>query len=231
MGELHLLNFFLSLTYHNRIIAVNDYALHAIESAMTKSIFVNPLVSHVFRLIPILPPRDKLAQKVVMQTFTEAMSLLSSSIQRLIVEASLSLANLDKLEERLSNIHEQVSRENSSLSSAKSELLSELWTMIGGNKHRLRGYDEHLFLLKNLSVYRKKALVHVIVALNTLQTMSEDMEDLRERVTLPVIAGSSIPVEVHMKSIKRGLERLEEGRVNAKEREYESIKRVLSISQ
>lgn len=150
-------------------------------------------------------------------------------MRRLIVEAEISLTNLNNLEERLSTLHELVSREDSSLTTAKSELLAALWTKLGGNRGTLRGYDDHLLLLKNLGDYRKRALVHVVTALQTLQAMSEDMEDLRERVAAPELAGSSIPVEVHMRSIQVGLERLKEGRLKAKEREEEAIKRVLAV--
>lgn len=206
----------------NRILAVNDYALHTIEEATSKD-------PSRFSLTALIPFSRQPANEVVTQTFTEAMDVLSASMRRLIVEAEVSLANLDKLEERLSTLHELVSREDSSLSSAKSELLSELWTKLGGNRRTLQGFDEHLVLLKNLGGYRKRALVHVVTALQTLQAMSEDMEDLRERVAAPEIVGSTIPVEVHMKSIKSGLERLKEGRIKAKEREEEAVQRVLAI--
>lgn len=210
--------------------AVNDYALHAIEEATAKSLAPVSASTYLKALVPFLS-KSKPTKEVVTQTFTEAMNVLSSSMQRLVVEAEANLSNLDKLEERLGTLHELVSREDSSISSAKSELLSELWSRLGGNKKTLRGYDSHLVLLKNLSAYRKKALVHVVAALSTLQGMSEDMEDLRERVAAPEIAGSAIPVEVHMKSIRNGLERLKEGRTKAKEREDEAIRRILSAEE
>jgi hypothetical protein len=206
-----------------RILAVNDYALHAIEGAISNS----PSRFSLKAMIPFTARRP--ANEIVTQTFTEAMDVLSASMRRLVVEAEVSLTNLDKLEERLTMLHELVSREDSSLSSAKSELLSELWTKVGGNRRTLRGYDEHLVLLKNLGEYRKRALVHVVTALQTLQAMSEDMEDLRERVAAPELVGSSIPVEVHMKSIQSGLERLKQGRIKAQEREAEAVRRVLAI--
>lgn len=205
------------------ILAVNDYALHTIEGAISNT----PSRFSVSSLVPFYSRKP--TSEIVTKTFTEAMDVLSASMRRLVIEAELSLSNLDNLEERLSTLHELVSREDSSLSTAKSELLSELWTKVGGNRRTLRGYDEHLLLLKNLGDYRKRALVHVVTALQTLQAMSEDMEDLRERVSAPELVGSSIPVEVHMRSIKGGLERLKEGRIKAKAREEEAIKRVLSI--
>lgn len=199
---------------------MNDYALHAIEAAISKP----------YSLKSLMPWSSKAnTNEIVTKTFTDAMNVLSSSMRRLIVEAEVSMTNLDKLEERLSTLHELVSREDASISSAKSELLSELWTKLGGNRHTLRGYNEHLFLLKYLGSYRKKALVHVVAALQALQAMSEDMEDLRERVAAPELVGERIPVEVHMRSIKGGLERLKEGRIKAKEREEEAVRRVLEI--
>jgi len=191
-------------------LAVNDYAIHAIEDANVKA-------SSLISLQALIPwSTSKTTKEVVTETFTEAMNVLSNNMERLIIEAEINLANLNELEERLSTLHELVSREDSSLSSAKSELLAELWTILGGNKKTLRGYEKNLFLLQGLGEHRQQALVHVVAALQTLQSMSADMEDLRERVTTPGLVGSAIPVEVHMKSIKNGLERLKEGRIKAK---------------
>jgi len=55
------------------------------------------------------------------------------------------------------------------------------------------------------------------------------MEELRERVAAPEITEGEIPLEVHVKSIRSGIERLQEGRIKAKEREEEAITRILSI--
>jgi hypothetical protein len=210
--------------------AVNDHALHTIEEATLKSLAPASAARYLKALVSF-QSTTKPTEDVVTQTFTEAMNVLSYSMQRLIVEAEVNLSNLDKLEERLGTLHELVSREDSSVSSAQSELLSELWSKFGGNRKALRGYNSNLVLLKNLSTYRKRALVHVISALSTLQGMSEDMEDLRERVAAPEIAGNAIPVEVHMKSIRNGLNRLKEGRRRAKEKETEAIKQTLSFKE
>lgn len=202
--------------------AVNDYALHAIEESHART----PSRFSVQGLNPWAVSRTN---KIVTQTFSEAMTVLSTAMEKLILEAEVNLANLDRLEERLSTLHELVSREDSTLSSAKADLLAELWTKLGGNKRALRGYDNHLMLLRNLGMYRKKALAHVVAALQTLQGMSTDMEDIRERVAAPELTESKIPVEVHMKSIRGGLERLKEGRVRARKLEEQAMQRVLEI--
>ncbi|KIK55146.1 hypothetical protein GYMLUDRAFT_48098 [Collybiopsis luxurians FD-317 M1] len=201
------------------ILAVNDYAVNAIAAAQASS------PSLFQSLIPFRSGPS--TNEIVLRTFVDAMSVLSNTIEKLIVEAEVQLLNLEQLEERLVVLNEQISREDSSISSAKSELLSELWTILGGNRKTLRRYDSHLKLLNGLGEYRKRALAHVVFALQTLRALSDEMEDIRERVSEPELAGSQIPVEVHMKSIQHGLQRLKDSRVKAKEREEEALKSVL----
>jgi len=201
------------------IMAVNDYALKTIEAAQSES------PPSIFGQLVPWNPKPK--TDLVLSTFEDSMNYLSFTMQGLVLEFELNLQNLNKLEEQLSVLHELVSREDGSISSAKSELLSELWTKVGGNRRKLRGYEHHLQLLKGLTEYRKQALVHVVSALQTLTQMSEDIENLRERVAAPELAGSRIPVEVHIKSIQNGLDRVKEGRSKAKVRESEALKRTI----
>ncbi|KAJ7034662.1 hypothetical protein C8F04DRAFT_1100549 [Mycena alexandri] len=201
------------------IMAVNDYALQTIEAAHSES---SPSI-----LRHLVPWSPKPKTDLILSTFEDSMNYLSFTMQGLILEFELNLQNLNKLEEQLSVLHELVSREDGSISSAKSELLGELWTKVGGNRRKLRGYEHHLHLLQGLTEYRKQALVHVVSALQTLTQMSEDIENLRERVTAPELTGSRIPVEVHIKSIQSGLERVKEGRSKAKVRESEALKRII----
>lgn len=204
--------------------AVNDYALQSIESARA-----NEPSPWSPRALAIWKPARLSTKEVVRKTFEEAMSVLSANMERLILEAEYSLHNLKSLEDKLGTLHEVVSREDSSISSARTELLAELWTILGGNKKEMRNFDHHLNLLKGLSIYRRQALIHVVAALETLRAMSEDMADMRERVAAPDLVGSKVPVEVHMKSIRMGLERLKEGRIRAKRLEEDAVRRVLSM--
>ena len=199
--------------------AVNDYALQKIDAAQKTK---HSLIPWKFD--------KKFIDQVVVETFGEAMNILSTDMERLIIEAEANIIALDNLEERLSTLHDIVSREDLTLSSEKADLLAELWTILGFNRDELRNFDQSLLLLKELKTYRQQALTRVVTALQTLQMMSADMEDMRERVARPAIAGSAIPVEVHMKSIQYGLERLREGRMRAKELDEAAIRRVLSMN-
>lgn len=169
-------------------------------------------------------------QEVIIGAFASAMDTFSTAIQRLILEAEKSLYNLDILEEDLSAIHEAVLREDISITAQKSELLGALWTKLGGNRRTLMDYERRLSLLKDLSNYRKYAHAHVVAALQTLHSMSEDMEDLRQRVAAPGLASDRrIPLRVHIESIQNGLQRLHEGRVRSKDMEEDAMTRVLRL--
>ena len=189
--------------------AVNDYALNRIESANSQSSGLS------LRRLWNSPSKASIKQ-VVTRTFTEAMEALSANMQRLALEAEVSISDLNILEEHLKFIHEIVSREDSSISAVKDELLAQLWTILGGNRKELKGMDKHLALLKGVGGYRDRARAHVVAALHVLESMAEEMEELRERVAAPELVGDAIPIDVHMKSISSGLERLKERRIGAK---------------
>ncbi|PCH42067.1 hypothetical protein WOLCODRAFT_25099 [Wolfiporia cocos MD-104 SS10] len=204
------------------IMAVNDYAIHTIEAANVGS-------SALSIIWPFTDPHSTHMKEVVVETFNSAMGVLTSQIERLILEAEANLTGLDRLEEHLSTIHEIISREDNSITKVQEELLSALWTKLGGNQREVRKNNKHLVLLRNLGTYRGRALAHVAAALQTLQQLSTDMEDLRDRVSAPEILGDRIPIEVHMKSIRGGIDRLKEGQQKAREREAVVVRRILGI--
>ncbi|EIN09879.1 hypothetical protein PUNSTDRAFT_65969, partial [Punctularia strigosozonata HHB-11173 SS5] len=208
----------------DNIMAVNDHALHTIESAQSKS-----ASSLVARVLWPLGGGDSGTKAVVRTTFDHAMSVMDDALQRVVVEAQVSQGDLLVLEERLNTLHEIVHRENGSIAGDREELLAQLWTWLGGNKDKLRKYERHLRLLRGVGAYRKRALAHVVATLQTLHGMKADMEELRARVAAVPIGGDKIPVEVHIKSIQYGLERLKEGRARARQVEEDAIRKVLAI--
>ncbi|KAE9383093.1 hypothetical protein BT96DRAFT_789435, partial [Gymnopus androsaceus JB14] len=196
----------------DQLMSVNDYALNTIQATHSLSIS-----SSINAIVPIYS--GPAGEEIIVRTFAEVMGFLASLIGQLIIETEIQLANLEKLEERLSVIHEIVLREDSTISSAKSDLLSELWTRLGWHRRSLDRYDSHLKLLSELGDYRQQALAHVISALHTLRALSGDMDNLRERVAEPQLAGTNIPFEAHVHSIQLGLQRLRALRTDARGRD------------
>lgn len=140
------------------------------------------------------------------------------------------LRALTDLEGRLYTLSEFVARSNGTLTVERADFLGALWTMLGGNRHKIQHVDGHIFLLNSLDEYRRRPTTHVSAALLTLQGMSEDIEDLRVRVAAPALMGERISVEVHLNSIRGGLVRLQADRTMARLRGWESIRRIVSSS-
>jgi len=201
------------------VMAVNGYAMRTIQDAEKNA----PSSYSLAALNPF--HTGPTTQEVIVGAFTSAMDTFSATIQRLILEAEISLFKLNTLEEDLSAIREVVIREDLSVTAENSELQGMLRTKLGGNKDILKNYEKRLHLLKDLGDYRKQAQAHVLAALHTLNSMSEDMEDLRERVAAPELVDGRIPLHVHIESIQNGLQRLQEGRVRAIETEEEVMRR------
>ncbi|RPD59569.1 hypothetical protein L227DRAFT_152232 [Lentinus tigrinus ALCF2SS1-6] len=206
----------------DKIMAINDHALHLIEGTTHDQ--PNSLVRVVWPFGTAKPSRD-----TVVEAFRSSMDVHADEMARLILEVEVSNANLDQLEEDLAVLHELCTREKITLSEKHDELLSQLWTILGGNRGQRRKFSTNFELLKALGEYRKRAAAHVAAAMQTLQAMSEDMEDLRERVAAPEIVGDHIPIEVHMKSIQSGMERLKEQRIRAREREDQLMNKILGV--
>ncbi|KAJ2911606.1 hypothetical protein MD484_g8806, partial [Candolleomyces efflorescens] len=188
------------------IMAVNDFSLHAIDSARTEA------RARKLWSLAVWSRNTKSIEDTIKETFIDSMHVLSTQLERLIVELEVNYSNLEQLEERLSTLREMVARENKAVAAAREELLGHLWTMLGGNKKGLRGFDRNLNILRDLTGYRKQALAHIVVVLHTLQVADQDLQHMRERVAGPNLSGRTIEPEVHMRSINNGLERFKENR-------------------
>ena len=206
-----------------RITSVNDYALQTIEESKAPT-------SLAVRVLPFAFPDTNPTDEAVLDTFLASMDNIANHMARLRDEAEISMGHLLRLEEHLRVLHEETHWDNNALTVAQEDVLAELWTWLGGNRRKLRKMDLTLDLLKNVERYRKKALAHVVSTLQTLHNLDADMEELRTRVAMPDIVGDKIPVEIHIKSIKAGLDRLKEGQARATLRQEESTAKILEIN-
>ena len=202
------------------IMAVNDHALRTIEKANKKNSF------HAFDIIPWV---EKRKLKLLKSTFDDAMDTLASQVERLVIEAEANIYNLNELEERLIALNELISRENRDVESSRDDLLASLWTKLGAHRKELRNFDKNFAILKNIKTYRNQARVHVTATLQTLQSLNEDMIEMRERVAAPGLIGDRIPLEVQMKSIQFGIDRLKENRLRARQNHEAAIRTVTGL--
>ncbi|TFL04547.1 hypothetical protein BDV98DRAFT_543561 [Pterulicium gracile] len=208
----------------DKVMAVNDYALNAISASKETRTLSNAILS-------LIVPSTRTPDAILLERFVDSMDTMSLTLASLIDSFQAALIALETLQAHLDSIHSLISRENLSLEDARDELLAQLWTVLGGNRKQLRSYESHLTLLRDVGKYRERALAYVVGTLHTLEGMSEDLEVVREEVAAsPDVVGvdgrKGIPMEVHVKSIRNGLERLHEGRKTARLREEEMMKKV-----
>lgn len=61
--------------------------------------------------------------------------------------------------------------------------------------------------------------------------LSSDLDELRERVAQPILTPDEIvPIEVHIMTIRKGVQRLSDGRGKAKRRERQALQRMMDSS-
>jgi hypothetical protein len=175
----------------------------------------------------------KFTESLLLDQYIKHTQIVEEEIHKLIDEAQALLMVLNNLEDRLDVIHGIVTRDGHQAKAQKDEILSELWTMVGGNRGKLSKANRQLNLLQQVGLYRKSAYGHVSGTILKLQAIGAGLEDLRERVGAPELLRDrvNIPLSVHIENIQRGVERLEEGRQNARKAESETIRQTLERSQ
>ncbi|KAI5844021.1 hypothetical protein DFP73DRAFT_551319 [Morchella snyderi] len=205
------------------IIAIDNYAIGVLSSARAMELSAtphNPVVAYALaQFLRSTTVAD--AEASVRNTFVQASNLMEENIRDLVLRAKGLLNELEMMEGKLKVIDEVVTREGHSVNEEYDDVLSHLWTLLGGNRSVLGRYESQLALLNDLSGYRGKALTHMRVTLMRLEKMQTDLEDLRDHVARPGVLAEAgmqgLPLEVQMDMIRRGVERLKNSMEKAKE--------------
>lgn len=200
-------------------IAISD------SSRGTISSFLNDKI-----LAPFQPVR--FTEGIVLDHYIRHTRLVEEEIKRLILEAQALLLTLVNLEDRLDAIHGIVVRDDIHAQLSKTEILSHLWTKLGGNRSKLGKFNSQLHLLGQVNTYRESAIAHVSGTLIKLQAMGAELGELQERVGgvefLDVGGKGGVPLSVHIENIELGVERLEQGRNRAAGVQSEELRRVMN---
>jgi hypothetical protein len=171
----------------------------------------------------------KFTEDALLDQYIQHTRIVEDEIHRLIAEAQALLLVLQNLEDRLDVIHGIATRDNTHAQLSKDEILSQLWTQLGGNRSKLGKYDSQLRLLQQVGEYRRTAWAHVSGTILKLQAMGAELEELRERVGSAELLRdrAHVPLSVHIENIELGVERLEAGRNQAKRVENEYLRKTL----
>lgn len=171
----------------------------------------------------------KFTEGILLDQYIQHTRVVEEELYKLISEAQALLSVLNNLDDRLEVIHGITIRDGIHTAALKEEILSGLWAMLGGNRGKVKNMDRQLNLLQQVGIYRKNAMAHVSGTILKLQAIGANLEDLRERVGGPELLRdrADIPLSVHIENIQRGVERLEEGRLNSRKLEDEQVRRTL----
>ncbi|KIM20437.1 hypothetical protein M408DRAFT_135758 [Serendipita vermifera MAFF 305830] len=197
------------------IVAMNDYAINSLE-AIEKYEKNKSAISTIIHSTNISPmSREKIAE-----TFNQAAGVTESNLRRLIEMALATMTILNQIESQLSVIHEVVSREEGDTEAKRDEVLADLWTYLGANRDKLNRFADHRTLLSQVANHRSAAAMQVGGTIVQLEGLAADLDELRERVATPLLAhGTAVPLKVHIETLRKGVQRLTDGRNRAKVKE------------
>ena len=200
---------------------LDDIAIQKSERGAI-SAFVNDRL-----LAPFQPV--KFTESKLLEQYIEHTQVVESEIQRLVEEAQALLQILQNLEDRLDIINEIAVRDDVYAKGARDEILTQLWTKLGGNRSKVDKFDSQINLLRHVNQYRRAAFDHVSSTILKLQAMGSELEELRERVagTSALEDRKRVPLSVHIENIEMGVERLEAGRDKLRKTEEAQYRRVM----
>ncbi|GBB91321.1 hypothetical protein RclHR1_18530003 [Rhizophagus clarus] len=183
--------------------------------ARTRSSLDNLISYNIFALKALEDVRDKrISAKELAGAYNQMMTLIENDLKRMILVGQDALGSLADLDEMLIAIHDLATHESAYQNKEHNKLLAELWTIFGGNRVKKQLFEENLELLRNLDKHRRTAVSQIQTTLYSLTSFQLDMEELREQVSRPSII--EMPIEVHIESIGKGIERLRSSKVALK---------------
>ncbi|KAF4592031.1 hypothetical protein GQ602_002330 [Ophiocordyceps camponoti-floridani] len=174
---------------------------------------------------------DLFSQRAILDQYVEHTSLVSDRIAALILEAQALLRLLTRAEDHLSLIYDIASRSSALAASRREELLWTLWTLVGANSARLSSLSRQLDLLRRVDAQRSTAVAQVSALVLDLESIQARLGDLRDRVAEPGLAAAAdvgIPLAVHIETIDRGVERLQDARARLRVAEDDRVREALA---
>lgn len=215
------------------VISINRWTSRYLDSMAqsereTRSL-ASDLTSWIFA--PFLPPAYVwFDERALTDKYVEHTALVSDRIAALILEAQEVLRTLGKAEDHLSLIYDVTTRSSQSVHAKKNEILWTLWTLVGGNSRRLHNLNTQLGLLRKVDAQRTDAVRRLGILVVDLEKIQAGLADLRDRVAQPELIRdrAEVPLSVHIETIDRGIERLENARKRIRAVENERIREALA---
>ncbi|KAF2470932.1 uncharacterized protein BDR25DRAFT_354869 [Lindgomyces ingoldianus] len=201
----------------DKVISTNRWTMTILSGLMEKeasSGSFSRLLTNINPLGVFMAPPATIEQ-LVFDQYVNHVSTIKDDIGTLILTAEGLLYLLQNLEDRLDLIADLAVRDGMEISKDKEQLLSQLWSKLGGNAPQKRYFNEQLAVLREVTKYRKVAWMHVSATLLKLQEIQAGLENLREGVAAPELVGMTkeTPMSYYLEVIGNSLNRLRDVRV------------------
>ncbi|KAF4975864.1 hypothetical protein FZEAL_7405 [Fusarium zealandicum] len=203
------------------------------DSSLSSSSPVISWASWLFH--PFQPtPENVFNERVLLDKYIEHTALVGDRISTLILEAQAVLRLLTKAEDHLALIYDISSRSSADAASRRENVLWNIWTIVGANSHQLSSLSRQLNLLRQVDAQRSSAVAQVSALILELESIQAGLGDLRDRVAEPELLRNgvggvpSIPLSVHIETIDRGVERLEDARKRIRDAENDRVRDALA---
>ncbi|KPM37150.1 hypothetical protein AK830_g9422 [Neonectria ditissima] len=181
---------------------------------------------------PFQPTDHMFNERILLDKYIEHTALVSERIATLILEAQAVLRLLTKAEDHLGLIYEITSRSSADTAQRRESVFWTIWTLVGANSARLNSLSQQLVLLRQVDRQRSSAIVQVNALILELEAIQAGLGDLRDRVAEPALLqnsnGPAIPLTVHIETIDRGVERLEDARRRIRAAENDRVRDALA---
>jgi hypothetical protein len=215
----------------DRLVSTSSWTQHTMHSISEKAASYGLVSRFVSALNPMSvfgASAPRLEQQIY-DHFLLHVGTIETDLQNLISESETLLALLQNLENRLDHIADIANRDGSIVTKDRDELISLLWSKLGGNASKKKGFEKSLALLGNILKYHREAAHHVGATLVRLHEIEAELETLRETVAAPAVLGwrDGMGLGFHLENIDKGVERLKKVRGDAITLEREGFRRAL----
>ena len=175
----------------------------------------------------------KYTEDTVLDLYIKHSDEVQQEIGDLLTEAQAVFSLLRSLEDTIDAIHGVTARDTYYTNLGRDEVLAELWSRLGGNRKQKAMFNSQLKVLKQISTYGQAAYTNIGGAILKLQTMSAEIDQLKERLMSvePDSGKPNIPLSVHLENIRLGVERLEEARAFARDARLEKSRAVIGAGR
>jgi hypothetical protein len=186
-------------------------------------------IEKVFNLIMYPFQPVKLNEDRVLDLYLQHADEVQQQIADLLTEAQSVFALLKSLEDTVDSIHGITVKDKQIAEAGRDEILAQLWTQLGGNRTQRKMFESQLKILQQVSAYGQSAYTSVAGAILRLQTMSSEIDQLKERLmSVERVPGKTkVPLSVHLENIQMGVERLEEARGYARDQRVAKARAVI----